>query len=169
MHRHHWHEEEANRRGQAAEAGYHRAAAQRPLRVITSPPVPFSDVPVSGFGRLATLPNEVIMVVFGNCSLRTLLRLERVNKAAKTFVSLLPDIVFVRNTAKNIIERAVPHFRKIMFTILKITTYNGLRQLLTTYTCEVCGKPGSFRMVKVKVLCDGCHSNRRRGIGTGSQ
>ncbi|KAI1371732.1 hypothetical protein F4677DRAFT_434485 [Hypoxylon crocopeplum] len=164
MYRHHWNSREANRRRQAAEAGRHRAAAQRPLQVIAMPPPSISDVPATGMGQLATLPNEVIMVVFGNCSLRTLMRLERVNKAAKTFVSLLRDIVFVRSTAKGIIERAVPSYRRFMFTILKITTYRGLRYLLTTYDCEVCGKPGKFQMIKVKVLCEDCHSKKLKNV-----
>ncbi|KAI1134283.1 hypothetical protein F5Y05DRAFT_237194 [Hypoxylon sp. FL0543] len=161
MRRHPWFQEQAHRRRLAVEAGHQRAAAERPLQLVSSPIEPISDVPVTGLGRLATLPNEVIMIVFYNCTLRSLLRLERVNRAAKKFVSLLHDIVFVRETAKGIIQRAVPQFRKIMFTVLKITTYHGLRQLLATYTCETCGKPGSFRMVKVKVLCDECNTSKR--------
>ncbi|KAI0112331.1 hypothetical protein F4776DRAFT_640906 [Hypoxylon sp. NC0597] len=161
MYRHPWVQEQARRRRLAVEAARQRAAIERPIQIISDPPEPISDVPVTGLGHLATLPNEIIMIVFDNCSLRSLLRLERVNKAAKTFVSLLHDIVFVRETAKGIIQRAVPQFRTIMFTILKITTYHGLRQLLATYTCETCGKPGSFRMVKVKVLCDECNTPRK--------
>ncbi|KAI1406797.1 hypothetical protein F5Y13DRAFT_9473 [Hypoxylon sp. FL1857] len=161
MYRHPWVQEQARLRRQAVEAARQRAAVERPLRMVSGPSVPVSDVPVTGLGRLATLPNEIIMIVFDNCSLRSLLRLERVNKAAKKFVSLLHDIVFVRETARGIIQRAAPQFRNIMFTILKITTYHGLRQLLATYTCETCGQPGSFRMVKVKVLCDECNTPKR--------
>ncbi|OTA51966.1 hypothetical protein K449DRAFT_258445 [Hypoxylon sp. EC38] len=161
MYRHQWVQEQARRRRLAVEAARQRAAIERPLQIIPSQPEPISDDPITGLGRLAILPNEIIMIVFDNCSLRSLLRLERVNKAAKKFVSLLHDIVFVRETAQGIIQRAVPQFRTIMFTILKITTYHGLRQLLATYTCETCGKPGSFRMVKVKVLCDECNTSRK--------
>ncbi|KAF3070738.1 putative f-box domain containing protein [Daldinia childiae] len=155
---------EARRRRLAAETGRQRAAAARPLQIITteSETESLSEVDVTGLGRLADLPNEVIMIVFNNCSLRSLLRLERVNKAAKTFVNLLQDIEYIKATAKGIIQRAVPHYRNFMFTILKITTYHGLRYLLTTFTCETCGKPGSFRMIKVKVLCEDCHCPRKQ-------
>ncbi|KAI0846499.1 hypothetical protein F5Y00DRAFT_243762 [Daldinia vernicosa] len=153
---------EARRRRLAAEAGRQRAAAARPLQIITTESEPLAEVDVTGLGRLANLPNEIIMVVFNNCSLYSLLRLERVNKAAKTFVNLLQDIEYIKATAKGIIQRAVPHYRNFMITILKITTYHGLRYLLTTFTCELCGKPGSFRMIKVKVLCEDCHSPRKQ-------
>ncbi|KAI1206521.1 uncharacterized protein F4807DRAFT_223301 [Annulohypoxylon truncatum] len=155
---HRWHVEERHRRMRAAEAGRQQAAAARPLRVIASPPQPVSDVAVAGLGLLDTLPNEVIMIVFENCTLRSLLRLERVNKAARKLVSLLDRIEYIRETTKGIIERAKPPYRQIMFTILKIKTYQGLHDLLTTFICEKCAKPGSFRIKKVKVLCDSCCS-----------
>ncbi|KAK6955273.1 hypothetical protein Daesc_002905 [Daldinia eschscholtzii] len=150
------------RRRLAAEAGRQRAAAARPLQVITTKPAPLSEADVAGLGRLATLPNEIIIMVFDSCSLRSLMRLERVNKAAKKFVSFLQDIDYIRETAKGIVQRAVSHYRKFMFTILKITAYHGLRYLLTTFTCETCGKPGSFRMIKVKVLCDECQNSKKQ-------
>ncbi|KAI1798663.1 hypothetical protein F4811DRAFT_547685 [Daldinia bambusicola] len=150
------------RRRLAAEAGRQRAAAVRPIQTITTGPAPLSEVDVAGLGRLATLPNEIITMVFNNCSLRSLMRLERVNKAARKFVSLLQDIDYIRETARGIIQRAVSHYRKFIFTILKITTYQGLRYLLTTFTCEACGKPGSFRMIKVKVLCEDCHNSKKQ-------
>ncbi|KAI2611355.1 uncharacterized protein GGS25DRAFT_192405 [Hypoxylon fragiforme] len=155
-------DQDIERRRSAAELGRRRAAAQRPLRVTpNTSDVP--NVPITGLGRLDNLPNEVILLVFTQCNLRSLLRLERVNKAAKKLVALLPGLPFVRSTAKGIIEHATPPFRHIMFTILKITTYCGLRHLLTTYECEVCDEPGSFRMVKVKVLCDKCNSKKLGG------
>ncbi|KAI1382893.1 uncharacterized protein F4822DRAFT_422993 [Hypoxylon trugodes] len=161
MYRHPWNRQEDARRRAAAEAGRQRAAAERPVRPLINSSRSISDVPTNGLGQLAILPNEIIIVVFDNCTLRSLLRLERVNKAAKDFVNLLHDIEHVRETAKGIVQRAKPHYRKFMLTILKITTYRGLRYLLTNFTCETCGQPGSFRMVKVKVLCDTCQSSRR--------
>ncbi|KAI1471854.1 uncharacterized protein F4812DRAFT_455956 [Daldinia caldariorum] len=95
-------------------------------------------------------------------NLRSLMRLERVNKAAKKFASLLQDIDYIRKTVRGIIQRAVSHYRKFIFTILKITAYHGLRYFLTTFTCETCGKPGSFRMIKVKVLCEDCHDSKKQ-------
>ncbi|KAI1453163.1 hypothetical protein F4805DRAFT_444685 [Annulohypoxylon moriforme] len=162
-HRHHWHLEEHRRRMRAAEAGRQQAAAARPLRVIASPPRPISDVAVAGLGLLDTLPNEVIMIIFSNCTLPSLLRLERVNKAARKFTSLLDRIEYIRETAKGIVERATPSYRRFMFVILKIQTYQGLHHLLTSFICEKCGKPGSFRMKKVKVLCDVCCSPSKLG------
>ncbi|KAI1104832.1 hypothetical protein F4804DRAFT_306014 [Jackrogersella minutella] len=162
MYRHPWERQEALRRRQAAEAGRQRAAAERPLQFVISPTESTSDGAVTGLGLLAVLPNEIITMVFDNYTLRSLLRLERVNKAAKVFVRQLRDIAFVRETARGIIQRAVPYYRKFMFTILKITTYRGLCHLFTTYVCETCGKPGSFRLVKVKVLCDTCQKLNSR-------
>ncbi|KAI0880157.1 uncharacterized protein GGS22DRAFT_175672 [Annulohypoxylon maeteangense] len=153
--RHSWHLEEHRRRVRAAEVGRQQAAAARPLR-IARPPQPISDVPVAGLGLLDTLPNEVIMIVFNNCTLLSLLRLERVNKAAKKLVGLLDRVGYIKETAKGIVGRAKPPYRQIRFTILKIKTYQGLHDLLTTFICEKCGKPGSFRIKKVKVLCDIC-------------
>ncbi|KAI0891327.1 hypothetical protein F4806DRAFT_309904 [Annulohypoxylon nitens] len=160
---HHWHVEEHRRRIQAAEAGRQQAAAARPLRLISGQPEPISDVAIAGLGLLDTLPNEIIMIVFDNCTLRTLLRLERVNKAAKKFVSLLDRIEYIKETAKGIIQRAKPPYLQIMFTIMKITTYQGLHDLFTTFICEKCRKPGSFRIKKVKVLCDTCCSPPKLG------
>ncbi|KAI2625396.1 hypothetical protein GGS26DRAFT_200368 [Hypomontagnella submonticulosa] len=150
-----WRIPEAQRRQLAAEAGRIRAAATRPLQVW-SPPASQPNIAPTSLGKLARFPNEIVLLILSKCSMRTLLRLERVNNAAKNFVSCLYDIDFVKDTVKGIIERAKAPYRKIMFTILKITMYQGLRRLLTTYTCEMCGKPGSFRMPKVKVLCDNC-------------
>ncbi|KAI2468835.1 hypothetical protein F4781DRAFT_396504 [Annulohypoxylon bovei var. microspora] len=157
---HPWHLEEHRRRMRAAEAGRQQAAAARPLRVIAGPPQPISDVAVAGLGLLDTLPNEIIMIILANCTLRSLLRLERVNRAARKLVGMLYRIEYIRETAKGIVERASPPYRQFMFTILKISTHQGLCHLLTTYTCETCGKPGSFRMKKVKVLCDICCSSK---------
>ncbi|OTB04819.1 hypothetical protein M426DRAFT_320403 [Hypoxylon sp. CI-4A] len=153
-------EEENRRRKQAAEAGRQRAAAERPLQLLTNTPNSVSNLPSAGLGRLAILPNEVIMMILNNCSLRSLIRLERVNKAAKQIANLLYDFPFVKETARGAIQRARPEYRHIMFKILKITTFRGLRQLLTTYDCELCRKPGSFRMVKVKVLCENCYMKK---------
>lgn len=148
--------EEANRRREAAAAGRQRAAAERPIQMATNQPDSAPTQALTGMGKLDKLPNEIISQVVENCTLKTLLRFERVNRVAKEFVSLLRNIVYVRETARGIILRAAPMYRKVMFTILKITTYYGLRRLLTSDVCERCAKPGSFRILKNKVLCDNC-------------
>ncbi|KAI0381662.1 hypothetical protein F5Y04DRAFT_280742 [Hypomontagnella monticulosa] len=133
----------------AQEAGRLRAAAVRPLRLCL-PPGSTPELPRTGLGKLRGLPDEVILIMLSKCTLRTLLRLERVNKAINGFIKCLFDYAHVKDTAKGIVRRATAHYRKFMFTIIKITTYQGLRHLLATYTCEKCGNPGSFRMVKAK-------------------
>ncbi|RYP74529.1 hypothetical protein DL771_003003 [Monosporascus sp. 5C6A] len=108
---------------------------------------------VAGLGRLASLPNEVVMIVLQHCTIRTLFKLQRVNRATGMMVRLLPNFSHVTNTAKDMLERA------LVKRLIAILTFNGLRHLLTSNTCENCGKGGSsFQITKVKVLCYECRA-----------
>ncbi|RYP26985.1 hypothetical protein DL767_007848 [Monosporascus sp. MG133] len=144
---------------EAMEVAQQRAAIVRPLQSLLSPTVPASAEAVAGLGRLAFLPNEVVMIVLQHCTVRTLFRLQRVNRATGMMVRLLPDFSHVKNTAKDMLERALV---KRLITIL---TFNELRHLLMSNTCENCGKGGSsFLITKVKVLCYECRAPPRTWI-----
>lgn len=159
-----WEIQRARRRSQAVEASRQRAALLRPLHLIPNAAELPSDEAVAGLGLLAYLPNELIMNILAHCTLHALLRLQQVNKIAREMIQLLPDIAYVSETAKGIMQRAKPAFRHFMSKILRITTYHGLRQLLLSKECESCSKQGgSFRMTRVKVLCDGCYGTKKVG------
>ncbi|KAI0010065.1 hypothetical protein F4779DRAFT_616945 [Xylariaceae sp. FL0662B] len=143
-------------------AARQRVAILRPLRLIPNAAELPPDETVAGLGLLEYLPNEVIMVIFGQCTLHALLRVQRVNKIAQEMIQLLPDIAYVKDTVRGIMERAKPRFRQFMSKILRITTYNAIRQLLLSKECESCGgQGGSFRIVRVKVLCDRCFGTKK--------
>ncbi len=143
---------------EAMEAAQRRAAIIRPLESLPTPSVPASAEAVTGLGRLAILPNEVVMFVLRYCTLRTLLRFRRVNKAAGMMMRLLPDLAYVKITVEGILARATPIYRTVMTKLMAILTFNGLRHLLMSNKCEKCGKGGgSFQMTRVKVLCGDCH------------
>ncbi|KAI8625087.1 hypothetical protein F5Y19DRAFT_451596 [Xylariaceae sp. FL1651] len=153
----------AARRRQGRESTYHRLTVARPLILGQDfSRVEISTEAIAGLGRLAILPNEVIMIIFTNCTMRTLLNLLRVNRGSREFVGLLPDFDLVRTTVMLQMERAKPNYQQLLVRIIKITTYAGLRFLTTTRHCETCGGPlASFRVTRVKVLCDGCFSPRQ--------
>ncbi|RYO78043.1 hypothetical protein DL766_010095 [Monosporascus sp. MC13-8B] len=143
-------------RGEAMETAQERPAIVRPPQRLLSPAVPASVEAVAGLGRLASLPNEVVMMVLQHCTVRTLFKLQRVNRAAAMMVRLLPNFSYVANTAKGMLERALV---KRLITIL---TFTGLRHLLMSNTCEKCGKEGSsFLITQVKVLCYECRAPPR--------
>ncbi|EMR68626.1 putative f-box domain containing protein [Eutypa lata UCREL1] len=139
------------------ERAQRRAAIIRPLASLPTPPVAASAEAVAGLGRLAVLPNEGVMIVLQHCSLQTLSRARLVNKAFDLMVRLLPDYRYVVHTVGGIMRRARPNYRVVMAKLEAILTFKGLRHLLLSHTCEKCGQGGgSFRLVKVKVLCDEC-------------
>ncbi|ORY68948.1 uncharacterized protein BCR38DRAFT_482423 [Pseudomassariella vexata] len=152
--------------GEAMERAQMYVAAMRPIQPVTSSPDhKSSQDPVAGLGRLAILPNEIVMTVLEQSTPRTLTRLLRINKAASTMVRLLPEFAYVRETARGIMERAQGHYLIIMKKLFGILTYRGMRQLLMSKVCEKCDKAGSsFRMVKVKVLCDECNNPTKKII-----
>ncbi|KAK8084084.1 hypothetical protein PG996_002865 [Apiospora saccharicola] len=102
-------------------------------------------IAAAGLGDLDYLPTEVLMIVLEHCTLRTLLRLLRVNRSANTMVRCLRD------------------FDSIWATLIRLNTFQGMRQLMMGKTCDKCGDGGAkLRVAKVKVLCDKCESPSRR-------
>ncbi|KAI0412347.1 hypothetical protein F5X98DRAFT_367341 [Xylaria grammica] len=154
--------QEALRRRQSRVATFHRLALSRPL--LSGPDfshVPISTEAVAGLGGLAALPNEVIMMILAHCTMRALLHLGRVNRGARELVHLLPDFDRVKSTVMLQLERASPPYQQMLIKVLKITTYTGLHFLTTTHQCEKCGGSlASFRVSRLKVLCDDCFVRR---------
>ncbi|KAK7752960.1 hypothetical protein SLS62_005119 [Diatrype stigma] len=165
------------------ERAQQRAAIIRPLASLplssmpASPDGATSVEPVTGLGRIAIFPNEVVMVVLQQCSLHILSRVRLVNRAFDTMVQLLPDYDYVVNTVRGIMRRATPSYRDILSKLQVILTFRGLRYLLMSRTCEICGGNGesgaaaaaSLRLAKVKVLCDKCNNKGSRSCtGLGS-
>ncbi|RYO97597.1 hypothetical protein DL765_011127 [Monosporascus sp. GIB2] len=141
---------------EAIEVAQQRPTIVRPPQSLLSPAVPASAEAVAGLGRLAFLPNEVVMMVLQHCTVRTLFKLQRVNRAVAMMVRLLPNFGYVASTAKGTLERA------LMKTLITILTFTELRHLLMSNTCENCGKGGSsFLITKVKVLCYECRAPPR--------
>ncbi|KAJ8119598.1 hypothetical protein ONZ43_g3486 [Nemania bipapillata] len=154
---------EAARRRQSQATTHHRLIATRPL--VLSQDLSLIDASteaVAGLGWLAIFPNEIIMLILANCSMRTLLNLTRVNRSARELVHLLPDFHSVKSTVVLQLERANPTYQKLLVGVLKITTYNGLHFLTTSRQCEKCnGSLARFRVTRLKVLCDGCFVRRQ--------
>lgn len=156
----------------AMERAQQRAAIIWPLTSLPPSSMPTalggaaSAGAVTGLGQLAVLPNEIVMVVLQQCSLHTLSRVRLVNRAFDMMVRLLPDYGYIVNTVLGIMRRAVPFYRDILSKLQVILTFRGLRHLLMSRTCEMCGGDGksgdaataSFRLAKVKVLCDQCNT-----------
>ncbi|RYP76440.1 hypothetical protein DL770_007232 [Monosporascus sp. CRB-9-2] len=141
------------------EVAQQRAAIVRPLQSLLTPAVPASAEAVAGLGRLAFLPNEVVMMVLQHCTVRTLFKLQRVNRATGMMVRLLPNFSHITNAAKGMLERA------IVKRLIAILTFNRIRHLLMSNTCENCGKGGSsFQITMVKVLCYECRAPPRTWI-----
>ncbi|RYP79568.1 hypothetical protein DL769_002878 [Monosporascus sp. CRB-8-3] len=144
---------------EAMEVAQQRAKIVRPLESLPNPAVPAPAEAAAGLGRLAFLPNEVVMMVLQHCTVRTLFRLQRVNRATGMMVRLLPNFSYVTNTAKGMLERA------IMKRLTATLTFTGLRHLLMSSTCENCGKGGcSFQITKLGVLCYECRAPPRTWI-----
>ncbi|RYP08660.1 hypothetical protein DL764_001788 [Monosporascus ibericus] len=138
---------------EAMEVARQRAAVVRPLQSLLTPAVPASAEAVAGLGTLACLPNEVVMIVLQHCTVRALFKLLRVNRATGMMVRLLPNFSHVTNIAKDMLERA------LVKRLIAILTFNELRHLLMSKTCENCGKGGSsFLVTKIKVLCYECRA-----------
>lgn len=113
----------------------------------------------AGLGDLDYLPNEILMVVLEHCTLRTLLRLLRVNRMAGTMVRCLRDFDSVAETVKGNKARARGPYPRIWATLVRINTFQGMRQLMMGRTCDKCGDgKAKLRVAKVKVLCDKCYS-----------
>ncbi|KAK8087623.1 hypothetical protein PG997_002584 [Apiospora hydei] len=113
----------------------------------------------AGLGDLDYLPTELVMIVLEHCTLRTLLRLLRVNHAAHTMVCCLRDFDAVADTIQGNKARARGPYPKIWATLMRINTFHGMRQLMLGKTCDKCGGEGAkLRVAKVKVLCDKCHA-----------
>lgn len=154
----------AHRRHQSRRAAtYHRLVLTRPLILDQDfSRVQISTEAVAGLGRLAVLPNEVVMMILAHCTLRALLNLTLVNRGARELVDLLPDFSCVKSTVMLQLERASPTYQKLLIKVLKITTYTGLHFLTTTHQCEQCGGSlASFRVTRLKVLCDNCFVRRQ--------
>ncbi|CAJ2510668.1 Uu.00g062930.m01.CDS01 [Anthostomella pinea] len=131
-----WNAQQSRTRREAVEAAELRIAIARPLSMRLDATRVISDDAVTGLGKLALLPNEVIMLVFANSTLHSLLRLLRVNRAARQFVRLLPSFADVTSSVKLQMSRAKPPYRRLLATVLKNTTYNALRFLITTHDSE---------------------------------
>ncbi|KAK8054859.1 hypothetical protein PG993_000086 [Apiospora rasikravindrae] len=113
----------------------------------------------AGLGDLDYLPTELVMIVLEHCTLRTLLRLLRVNRMAITMVRCLRDFDAVANTIQGNKARARGPYPKIWATLMRLNTFHGMRQLMLCKTCDKCGDEGAkLRVAKVKILCDKCHS-----------
>ncbi|KAJ8126698.1 hypothetical protein O1611_g6941 [Lasiodiplodia mahajangana] len=162
---------EAARRRQSQIATHYRLMATRPLVLGQDLSlVQISTEAVAGLGWLAIFPNEVIMLILAHCTMRTLLNLTRVNRGAREFVHLLPDFHYVKSTLMLQLDRASPAYQKLLIGILKITTYSGLHFLTTTRQCEKCsGSLASFRVTRLKVLCNDCFVRRQSSAYTRGQ
>ncbi|KAK7968709.1 hypothetical protein PG988_007782 [Apiospora saccharicola] len=120
-------------------------------------------IAAAGLGDLDYLPTEVLMIVLEHCTLRTLLRLLRVNRSANTMVRCLRDFNSVAERIKGNKARARGPYPKIWATLIRLNTFQGMRQLMMGKTCDKCGDGGAkLRVAKVKVLCDKCESPSRR-------
>ncbi|KAK6840881.1 hypothetical protein PG987_001741 [Apiospora arundinis] len=115
------------------------------------------DPVLAGLGDLDYLPIEVVMIVLEHCTLRALLRLQRVNRTACTMVRCLRDFESVADTIKGNKARARGPYPKIWATLMRINTFQGLRQLMLCKVCDKCGDKGAkLRVAKVKILCEKC-------------
>ncbi|KAK7941564.1 uncharacterized protein PG986_013951 [Apiospora aurea] len=114
----------------------------------------------AGLGDLDYLPTELVMIVLEHCTLRTLLRLLRVNHTANAMVCCLRDFDAVADTIQGNKARARGPYPKIWASLMRINTFRGMRQLMLGKTCDKCGSEegAKLRVAKVKVLCDKCHA-----------
>ncbi|KAI0443988.1 hypothetical protein F4803DRAFT_549565 [Xylaria telfairii] len=89
--------------------------------------------PVTGWGRLAYLPNELISMVLERSTLGTLLNIILVNRGALEFMLVLPNFDRVLATLLGFIDtlvfQYVPHIRYNFLDALKSQTYAYLRVL----------------------------------------
>lgn len=150
------------RRRQDQEIIHHLQTVSRPLILgQTLSHAETSTEAIAGVGSLAILPNEVVMVILFQCTMRTLLNFTLVNRCFLELVNLLPDFRVVRSSVKLQLERAKPLYQQLLRRILKFTTYAGLRFLIMARECEKChGTLASFRVSRVQVLCEGCFTRR---------
>ncbi|KAK8043868.1 hypothetical protein PG994_012706 [Apiospora phragmitis] len=111
----------------------------------------------AGLGDLDHLRAEVVMIVLEHCTLRTLLRLLRVNRTARALVRCLRGFDSVADTTKGNRARARGAYHRIWTTLVRIHPFHGLRLLLTGKMCDKSGGAGArLRVAKVKILCDKC-------------
>ena len=110
-----------------------------------------------GLGDLDFLPIEVLMMVLEQCTLRTLLRVLRINRRANAMVHCLRDLDSVADTIRGNKARACGPYLMTWAMLMRSKTFQGLRQLMLSKTCDRCGDKGArLRVAKVKVLCDKC-------------
>ncbi|KAI0545484.1 hypothetical protein F4679DRAFT_588478 [Xylaria curta] len=97
--------------------------------------------PITGWGQLARLPNEIIQATLERCTMGTLLNIMLVNRGALDFVLQLPDFdrvlatLLVHIKAIKCIPSALEHF----FPIMKGWTYAFLKVTTLTRSCRSCG------------------------------
>jgi hypothetical protein len=180
------------RRDSAPGAGDYREAVRhyrdvlklsRPVTLVSYEVDETPRFPVTGLGKLAILPNEVIMLILHRCTPCSLMHIMRANKAGHEMVENLPSWAFVmqvRNasrhewlvevasvvdssqTGRGIMSRARPHYQTVLKLLLRVVSFDGLSVLLTSHICEECSKNGSaLRMDMAKVLCESCFLARR--------
>ncbi|KAH9886416.1 hypothetical protein F4778DRAFT_798486 [Xylariomycetidae sp. FL2044] len=132
---------------EALQAGRVRAEAERGPAELPPLILPVDKTPVTGLGGLEVFPDEVIIIILENCTLRAVFRLMRVNKKICGLAESLHKLDVTKQSVQLILGRAKPFFQDMMKRILKIVTFERLRFLLTTHLCERCGDPpASFRM-----------------------
>ncbi|KAF2966023.1 hypothetical protein GQX73_g7559 [Xylaria multiplex] len=157
--------EKVHQKRRERQAAIDLPAFHRPL--IHLPDVPISTDAVADLGWLAALPNELIEITLAHCTMYTLVKFTLVNRAARQLVHLLPGFPTVKTTLKHQPERAAPAYQKLLIEVLKITPYTDLHFLVTIDQCEMCERgPGSFRLRRLMVLCNGCSRQRRNLVTT---
>ncbi|TRX91088.1 hypothetical protein FHL15_008070 [Xylaria flabelliformis] len=97
--------------------------------------------PITGWGRLASLPNELIYMILEQCPMETLLSIMLVSRSALDFVLRL--FGFDRILATLLIHikaiRYLPSALDNFLTAMKGRTYASLNVLTTPRSCFSCG------------------------------
>ncbi|KAI1750423.1 hypothetical protein F4782DRAFT_251181 [Xylaria castorea] len=97
--------------------------------------------PVTGWGRLAYLPNELIYMVLEQCSMETLLNVMLVNRGALEFVLNIPGFDRILSSILvhiDALENSSPALDYFLAT-LKNRTYTFLRVITRARECYICG------------------------------
>ncbi|KAI0454249.1 hypothetical protein F5B21DRAFT_524903 [Xylaria acuta] len=97
--------------------------------------------PVTGWGWLAYLPNELISMVLEQCTMETLLNVVLVNRGALEFVRTLPGFDRVLATLLVHIDamKISPSSLKDFLETMKGRTYGHLSVLARARECHMCG------------------------------
>ncbi|KAI0184043.1 hypothetical protein EV127DRAFT_486573 [Xylaria flabelliformis] len=97
--------------------------------------------PITGLGRLASLPNELISMILEQCPMETLLSIMLVNRGALDLVLRLPGFDRILSTLLVHIKaiKYLPRAQGNFLTAMKGRTYASLNVLTTARSCFSCG------------------------------